>query len=824
VSQATHRAQRLVLALVFGLIPVLPLALPAAAAGNLTMAARVLLQGHARNGSWMPIAVHLENSGPAVTGELRMDGGTASATRFSMAVDLPTGARQTYVLHTQPPAFGTSVEVDLVSNGTTVAKQTVSFLVHDAGQLVVGVVAERPQAVVGELNLPPSPTGAAAVIVPLTVADLPDRVEGWGALDRLIWQDVDSNTLSTEQLAALRGWVSGGGRLVIVGGTAGLATLSKFPDDLLPYRPTATLDLDPSKIGGLVGTLPAGAATLPALAGTLGQGHALVSSGDRTVAAEQSYGSGEVTLIGFDPTTPWLAQSKSIEGFWRGLLPARTSGDGTSFSDDSQLLGAVQQLQSLALPPVGPLLVLLLAYILIVGPLNFAILRRIDRRELAWVSVPVLVVGFAAAAYGYGSLLRGTDVIVNEVAIVRGAPDATEGRAQDYFGVFSPSRASYLVEIPGGALLAAPISGGDQFGSAAGVLDVVQGDPARVRDLAVGVAQLRTIRAESETTVPKMHATLALTKTGINGTFTNASDQPLEQVSIVLGSSVAVIGDVAPGATVPVAMTFGSPQFGVPLADQIIGQPFNGFGSSVSEADVRRQIRYTMIGQLTNDPFQGCCGRLQSDQPVILAFGHQSPLDIRISGQPIKRTTNVLYYVPVDVTIHGDVAFSGDLVRPTILSQDSNFFNKGGGPTMLQMGVGTLAVAYRPIPFSGTLTTSALRVGFNDGNSVLNAGGKPIQPLASIPPACVQQAANQPPGCLGPNPSLVPEVEIFDLTGGGQWVRLPQLGQNATYSLTDPGRYVDPVSGQVLVRFVNNDANNPQLGFGFGVSIEGTVQ
>ena len=85
------------------------------------MSARVLLQGHARNGSWMPVAVHLENSGPAVSGELRMDGGTASATRFSMVVDLPTGARQTYVLHTQPPAFGTSVEVDLVSNGTTVA-------------------------------------------------------------------------------------------------------------------------------------------------------------------------------------------------------------------------------------------------------------------------------------------------------------------------------------------------------------------------------------------------------------------------------------------------------------------------------------------------------------------------------------------------------------------------------------------------------------------------------------------------------------------------------------------------------------------------------
>ncbi|HEX8025813.1 MAG TPA: hypothetical protein VF484_06395, partial [Candidatus Limnocylindrales bacterium] len=508
MSSPPHRSRQLVLSLVFGLLAILPLALPAAAAGGPTMTARVLLQGHTRVGSWMAVSVQLENDGPAVTGELRMDGGSTSATRFSMPVELPTGARQTYTLHAQAPAFGRSVEVDLVQNGSTIAKQTVSYLVHDAGQLIVGVVAEKPQAVVGELSLPPSATGAAAVIVPLTVADLPDRVEGWGTLDRLIWQDVDTNTLTKDQLSALRGWLSGGGRLVIVGGTAGLATLSAFPDDLLPYRPSSTVDLDPSKVTTLIGALPAGSAILPALAGDLAHGRALATSGDRVVAADMPYGSGDVTLIGFDPTTPWLAQSKTIEDFWRGLLPARTGGDGSNLSDDSQLLGAVQQLQSLALPPIGGLLLLLLAYILIVGPINFSILRRIDRRELAWVTVPLLVVGFAAAAYGYGSLLRGSDIIVNEVAIIRGAPDTTEGRAQDYFGVFSPTRASYQLEVPGGALLAAPISGSDPFGQTTGVLDVVQGDPAKVRDLSVGVAQLRTVRAETATTVPKMHATL----------------------------------------------------------------------------------------------------------------------------------------------------------------------------------------------------------------------------------------------------------------------------------------------------------------------------
>ena len=69
--------------------------------------------------------------------------------------------------------------------------------------------------------------------------------------------------------------------------------------------------------------------------------------------------------------------------------------------------------------------------------------------------MPLLIVVFAVGAYGFGSLLRGSEVIVNEVAIVRGAPGTTEARAQVYVGVFSPSRQAYQLSVPGGALLSA---------------------------------------------------------------------------------------------------------------------------------------------------------------------------------------------------------------------------------------------------------------------------------------------------------------------------------------------------------------------------------
>ena len=108
---------------------------------------------------------------------------------------------------------------------------------------------------------------------------------------------------------------------------------------------------------------------------------------------------------------------------------------------------------------------------------------------------------------------------------MRGAPGATEGTAQVYVGVFSPSRGTYQVSVPGGALLSSPING-DFFGgdSTAGTLDVLQGDPAKRprprRRLRVAADDPgRDRRSASRWS----QADLALVDGHLKGTITNAS-------------------------------------------------------------------------------------------------------------------------------------------------------------------------------------------------------------------------------------------------------------------------------------------------------------
>ena len=828
--RASNRIQRFVALLATaGLIALFaagPIAPATLAADPPTMTARVLLQGHARLGSWIAIEVHLVNSGPSIGGELRLQGGSQGGTRYATAVQLDSPSDKTWILHAQPPSFGQQLEVVLVSGGQILLRQKVAVTIHDPSQLIVGVIAENGPKIVGSLSLPAVQNQQPAVVVPLKVADLPTRIEAWSALDRLVWQDVDASTMSTEQLTAMRGWLALGGRLVIVGGTGGIGALGGFPDDILPYRPSSTVDVAADSLTSLLGSAPKGAKDVPAMAGELIRGRALAMSGDRVVAAQTAYGSGSVTILGLDPTVGWPAAASASRALWPALIPGRSEGT-LGMTDDSQIVSAVGNLPSLALPPLGGLLLLLFGYVGLIGPLNYLVLRRIDRREWAWVTMPILIVGFALGAYAFGSALRGGSIIVNEVGIVRGAPDATEGSAQVYLGVFSPARGTYQISVPGGALLSSPISG-DVFGGQAASLDVIQGDPSRVRDLSVGFGSLRTIRAESQAVVPKVHAELALVDGTLKGTIRNDSTTKLEKPAIVLGGNVKVLKDLQPGERVDVSLTVTSQNlFGQSLSDRIFGQIFFGNTGATTEAARRDQTRHLVIDQLTYDPQFGNFGRLSSDGPVLLAWGRDAVMDVAVEGQSASRVSNVLFFVPLAMGVRGSVNFSGDLVKGTMTESAAAFFSKD--PTTMSFGQGSVTVVYRPIAFEGSLTATHLRLGvsFGPDGSVRDTGGSAIAP---IPDRCIQDPTKAgkvlAKDCPKPLPidqfDGMPELELFDRTGAGTWHRLPHMTQGQTYDVADAAKYVDPSTGAVLVRFVN-ERQDP-VNVYFNLSIQGTVK
>ncbi len=640
----------------------------------------------------------------------------------------------------------------------------------------------------------------------------------------------------------MRTWLAGGGRLTILGGSGGLGLLAGFPDELLPYRPTATIDVEPDAIRGLLGgALPRGAEALPSLAGSAGEGaRTLATQGDRVIVADRPAGSGAVMLAGFDPSTPWLAESTSVDVLWAALVPARgASRAPLVVGDDGIVVNLLGTLPALALPSIEGLLVLLFGYILLIGPVNYLVLRRLDRREWAWVTMPLLVVGFAVAAFAIGAALRGTDVIVNQVALVRAAPGTDAAQAQVYLGVFSPTRGTYDVSIPGGALLSAPYSGeGFGEGGTQG-LDVLQGDPARIRALEVGYGTMRSIRAEAAVSAPRVEARLSLEDDRVVGTIRNASDGPLEDAVVVLGTGVVLLGDVAAGTTADVSLRMDADSFGRALSERIFGQQQWTENGPVGPDPLRDNVRRQLIDALTYDPFFGSTGTLPADGPVLLAWGEPGLIPVEVAGADPRVTGETLYYVPLDLAASGRVVFTPDLMRSSLVEVNAQFFNKD--PYNISLGGGSATLAYRPIPVNGDFRPTRLALGINIGMVGPLRGGGADGGVEPAPPEDEAPGATPVPGgepgdgtssggdgapapdepIAPPDEAGLPTIELFDVEAGA-WRLVPDLASGSVVEIRDPARFVDTASGTVLLRLANEGQDG--VGLQLAVQLEGEIR
>src|SRR5690606_4919615 len=106
-----------------------------------------------------------------------------------------------------------------------------------------------------------------------------------------------------------------------------------------------------------------------------------------------------------------LTDGAVARGQWSGIVqPSRqfgphalSIGGGCCFTT---VPDSVARDAGLRIPDVGWLLAFLVAYVVVVGPLTFVLLRRMRRTGLAWVAVPAVAILFTAVAFGAGSSLR----------------------------------------------------------------------------------------------------------------------------------------------------------------------------------------------------------------------------------------------------------------------------------------------------------------------------------------------------------------------------------------------------------------------------------
>lgn len=465
-------------------IPVVPF--QAQGTGFITMSIDAGYAGRFRDNTWTPILVSLENNGTRnFTGQLiiRPERSQGVTNPVSTAVSLAPGTQQMFTLYISLRTFAETVRVELLTADGLIAAESESNVsaVLPGERLYVRVTdgTSRPIDLSKVVSY-----GQNAVVADWFVNNIPDRGVGLEGVDLLLITNADTGQLTAQQRQAISEWVLAGGHLILTGGPRWQETAAGLTD-ILPLQPESsviTSDVDAvTDLAGIPGLL-ADAETV-VTRGNL-SADAIVMAEDsvgEALVARRGHGYGVVDYVAFDPTTP------PFRG-WRGLpdvlFTLATSRDvrppwSYGFINPTQGYNAVEILPGVtALPEAMAMVSFLLAYIVLIGPVNYLVLSRIGRREFAWFTIPAMIVTFTIIAWMTGFNLRGTEVVLSRLSIVESWPEIDISHTRQLIGLLSPRRANYDLTLPDSRALRPllrPAASGF-FTNQASTVEIVQSD------------------------------------------------------------------------------------------------------------------------------------------------------------------------------------------------------------------------------------------------------------------------------------------------------------------------------------------------------------
>ena len=419
--------------------------------------------GKARQGEWFPVTFEIFNDGPTFDGQVELRPRFGDVYRYN--VELATNTRKRFTL----PVFGSANSgwsAKLKNGSKTVAKHDELKLdISDPTTVLVGALSDQ-QA--GGPVLPRTRfkrkwenDSFAPRVAHMQLDTFPDDPIALSGLHVLYLNSARAINLRAEQAAALSTWVLGGGHLILAVDRHGDVTGTPWLANLVRARFGAVQNTavgqalhrwadggGDSTVGNPDDAFAAG--QLAAAEVRLANGTALFELDNRVVAAEANRGLGQVSVLGFNPEREPFKSWTNRAWFWARLAKVH----GAWFEEDAPqryrqlhidgVYGAMLDSRQVSKLPVQWLLLLLAAYLVIIGPVDRIWLKRINKQMLTWLTFPAYVAIFSLLIYFIGYKLRAGQLELNELHIVDVLPGQQEVlRGRSYVSIYSPVNDDY---------------------------------------------------------------------------------------------------------------------------------------------------------------------------------------------------------------------------------------------------------------------------------------------------------------------------------------------------------------------------------------------
>ncbi|GAA5527794.1 hypothetical protein [Herpetosiphon gulosus] len=497
-------------------------------------------QGHVLNGGWYPIITTIENSGADLQAQVVVTTGFGQADLLQN-VDLPGGSRKQVRLLMRANLNQTVVEIKVIdAQGKQLARNRSNVRVHDSQEVLVGVFGGPASSLAGA-SVPGRPT----TVMPLDPAQLPSTDGELFNFGAIVLQDVQP---TAEQAAALERWVATGGTLIVSGGP----NSAELPKELAALLPAS---LSRSNSSAVLTTL--NSRNTPAFAQINLRVNQLQPTADASIfgigannealVASRKLGMGQILVSAFNPSD--LPAEVNDRLVWPVLLQPQLYRDwNVTLSPWSIQIRGVDQ----NLPSVLGLMGILFGYILLIGPINYFILRRLDRREWAWFSIPLVVLGFVGIMYLAGGDLRTGNINVTTINIIDSQLGADQGRLSVNYGFNAGRRGAWNGSIDANLIAGnQPTQGFGDEGS--GTIEQTNDGKTRLPNWQSNIGQMQTLAAIGPAAVPyNFEVQVAKANSWDGATITNRSERKVEYAILFNGEESIILPALEPRASITI--------------------------------------------------------------------------------------------------------------------------------------------------------------------------------------------------------------------------------------------------------------------------------
>ncbi|WP_214484245.1 hypothetical protein [Bacillus sp. SM2101] len=602
-------------------------------------------------------------------------------------------------------------EVELIGN------KNLEPINLNESRLVLGVLSDSPDSL-NFLKLTKY-NGEVVEVLNIQEDELPNEELGLQVFDVLVINDFQVTSLSTQRQQAIKNWVNSGGHLII-GSVPNIATQLGEVGNLLPLQVTNEQFIDQfaflQQYGG--DDLPT-LTNIPIMTGDLVDKTKVVfSDNSLPITLNKDVGSGEITQFTFNIGAESLSNWSGYANWWDDVFAklVEKNYDKNYFHYD---LSEIAEIFHSSAIPLNILILTFAIYLLVIIPVLYIILRKVDQREKAWIIIPTISILVTVSIFFVGAKDRLGSVKVNEVSILA-IDEQGVGNGLGVVTFLSNNGGDYTLTSKSESYQPIPIL--NRYSDSIDVIEnfaMVESSQGKTA-LTYNDVEYWSLRSATgnitNEPIGKIDVKLQVENGKLVGSLNNQLDLDLQEVYLVAGSHAYDLGNIKRGTTTDISLDIKSNN----LANVVAGPTHSGalsafpgmdiWGGEIEKNDLENWRKYRLLSTAISDRYS----LAKHNQPLLVAFTNDSITDISIKDKKsVNNALNLLMQnVEIDTVGVGEFLLPEGTIIPSVSveeGQNGRVVDNGleYGEDWIYMEKGKYLISYQ-IPSSITAKDSSL--------------------------------------------------------------------------------------------------------------------